>query len=279
MPEVPEMPQVPPAPAPVPEEVAVSVDDGIATLTLRRPAKRNAVTYDMWLAIAGHCRALARDPSVRVLLVRGEGAHFCAGADIAGLADADQAQYQAANAAADEALASFPKPTIAVITGACVGGGTELAVACDLRIADATARFGITPARLGLVYPAPAVARVVRLIGPSPAKHLLYSAELIDGERALRIGLIDELHPPGALSDRVAGLAALLARRRSLLTQMASKEMVNAAAEQGSVPADVAARWVAAAAASSDPAEGIASFLQRRDPSFDWTPDVSGPGG
>ena len=90
MPEVPEMPQVPPAPAPVPEEVAVSVDDGIATLALRRPAKRNAVTYDMWLAIAEHCRALARDPSVRVLLVRGEGAHFCAGADIAGLADADQ---------------------------------------------------------------------------------------------------------------------------------------------------------------------------------------------
>ena len=193
-------------PPPVPEEVSVSVDDGIATLLLRRPAKRNAVTYDMWLAIAEHCRALARDPSVRVLLVRGEGAHFCAGADIAGLADTDQAQYQRDNAAADEALASFPKPTIAVITGACVGGGTELAVACDLRIADATARFGITPARLGLVYPAPAVARVVRLIGPSLAKHLLYSAELIDGERALRIGLIDELHPPGEL-ERPRGRA------------------------------------------------------------------------
>ena len=211
------MPAAASSPPPAPEEVAVSVDDGIATLTLRRPAKRNAVTYDMWLAIAEHCRALARDPSVRVLLVRGEGAHFCAGADIAGLADADQAQYQAANAAADEALASFPKPTIAVITGACVGGGTELAVACDLRIADATARFGITPARLGLVYPAPAVARVVRLIGPSPAKHLLYSAELIDAERALRIGLIDELHPPGELerprrrAGRPAGPQAIAA--------------------------------------------------------------------
>lgn len=265
------MPAATPPPSAT-EEITVSVDDGIATLTLRRPAKRNAVTYEMWLAIAGHCRALARDPSVRVLLVRGQGEHFCAGADIAGLADADQAQYQLANAAADEALASFPKPSIAVITGACVGGGTELAVACDLRLADTTARFGITPARLGLVYPAPAVARVVRLIGPSAAKHLLYSAELIDADRALRAGLVDELHPPGQLGDRVAELAGLLARRRSLLTQMASKEMVDAAAEHGSVPADMAARWAAAAAASGDPAEGIASFLQRRDPSFGWAP-------
>ncbi len=190
------MPAATPPPSAT-EEITLGVADGIATLTLRRPAKRNAVTYEMWLAIAGHCRALATDPSVRVLLVRGQGAHFCAGADIAGLADADQAQYQLANAAADEALASFPKPSIAVITGACVGGGTELAVACDLRLADTTARFGITPARLGLVYPAPAVARVVRLIGPSAAKHLLYSAELIDADRALRVGLADELHPPG----------------------------------------------------------------------------------
>ena len=97
---------------------------------------------------------------------------------------------------------AFPKPSIAVITGACVGGGTEIAVACDLRLADTTSRFGITPARLGIVYPASATARVVRLIGPSATKHLLFSAELIDVDRALRIGLVDEVHDPAQLDDR-----------------------------------------------------------------------------
>jgi enoyl-CoA hydratase/carnithine racemase len=231
----------------------------------------------MWLSIAEHCQALARHPAVRLLVVRGEGEHFCAGADIAGLAGADPRAYHRANAAADEALASFPKPTVAVVTGSCVGGGTELAVACDVRIADTTARFGITPARLGIVYPAHAVVRVVRLIGPSAAKHLLYSAELIDAERSLRVGLIDELHPPGQLADRVAELTDRLARRRSLLTQMASKEMVDAAAEHGAVPAEVSTRWARTLAASGERAEGIASFLERRDPSFTWTPDQPGP--
>jgi enoyl-CoA hydratase/carnithine racemase len=230
----------------------------------------------MWMAIAEHCHALARDSTVRLLVVRGQGEHFCAGADITGLAAADPREYQRANVAADQALASFPKPTIAVITGACVGGGTELAVACDLRIADTTARFGITPARLGLIYPAQAVARVVRLIGPSPAKHLLYSAELIDAQRALRVGLIDEMHPPEQLGDRVTQLADRLARRRSLLTLMASKEMVDAVAEHGTIPPEVVTRWTRTLAESSDPAEGIASFLERRDPSFAWTPDEPG---
>lgn len=256
-----------------PGEIAVTISHGIATLSLNRQAKRNAVTYDMWLAIAEHCGALASDPAVRLLVVRGEGDHFCAGADIAGLAHADPRAYQRANAAADQALASFPKPTIAVITGSCVGGGTELAAACDVRIADTTARFGITPARLGLLYPAHAVTRIVQLIGPSAAKHLLYSAELIDAERALRVGLIDELHPPGELGERVTQLTGRLARTRSLLTQMASKEMIDAVTAHGAVPADVVTRWTRALAGSNDRAEGIAAFLERRDPSFSWTPD------
>ena len=127
----------------------------------------------------------------------------------------------------------FPKPSIAVITGACVGGGTEIAVACDLRLADTTSRFGITPARLGIVYPASATARVVRLVGPSATKHLLFSAELIDVDRALRIGLVDEVHDPAQLDDRLRQLSELMANERSLLTQMASKEIVDALAADG----------------------------------------------
>lgn len=250
--------------------IAVAVEAGVATLWLSRPEKRNAVTYDMWLGIAEQCRRLDADPAVRLLVVRGAGEHFCAGADIAGMAAADPGDYRRANAEAEAALAAFARPTIAAITGACVGGGTGIAVACDLRIADATARFGITPARLGIVYPAAAIERVVRLIGPSAAKHLLYSAEIVDADRALRIGLVDEVHRPGELAGRLEALTDLLARRRSLLTQMASKEMVDAVTADGAIAPAIAARWHREVARSGDPAEGLAAFLERRSPRFTW---------
>ena len=261
------------APSPDAGDLVLSRNDGIATLWLNRPAKRNAVTYQMWLDIAAHCRSLAADPTVRMVVVQGVGAHFCAGADIAGMAAVDADEYRRANEIADEALAAVPVPTVAVVTGSCIGGGTEIAVACDLRLADTTARFGITPARLGILYPAPAIERVVRLIGASAAKHLLYSAEHISAERALRTGLVDELHPPDELAARVDEHTDLLARRRSLLTQMASKEMVDLAARDGAVPAEVVDRWARTAAASADAAEGIRAFVAKRPPAFTWAPD------
>jgi enoyl-CoA hydratase/carnithine racemase len=262
---------------PVAGDLAVTTDRGVATLWLNRPAKRNAVTYDMWVGIAERSRQLAHDPTVRMLVVRGAGDHFCAGADIAGLSAAgfgaaDGGDYQRANAAADEALASFPKPTLALITGSCVGGGSEIAVACDLRIADGTARFGITPARLGLIYPSVAIERVVRIIGPAASKHLLYTAELIDADRALRIGLVDEVHSPDELDARAGALTDLIARRRSLLTQMASKEMVDSVVAGGAIGAGINRQWRRALAESDDPREGIAAFLERREPHFSWAP-------
>jgi enoyl-CoA hydratase/carnithine racemase len=145
-----------------------------------------------------------------------------------------------------------------------------LATACDLRIADTTARFGITPARLGIVYPAFGIERAVRLIGPSAAKHLLYSAEIVDADRALRIGLVDEVHAPDAAEARLTGLTELLARERSLLTQMASKAMIDAVAADGEVPAGLDREWQSTMAASADPAEGVAAFLERRTPRFTW---------
>jgi enoyl-CoA hydratase/carnithine racemase len=258
-------------------DLSVAVERGVATLWLNRPAKRNAVTYEMWAAIAHHCGRLAGDPAVRMLVVRGAGGHFCAGADIAELGGNHDRDYQQANEAAEGALAGFPKPTLAVVTGACVGGGVGLATACDLRLADTTARIGITPAGLGLVYPSAATERVVRLAGPSAAKHLLFTAELIGAERAARVGLVDEVHDPAELPLRVAALSDLIARWRSLLSQMASKEMVDAVATRGAVDAAISARWRREFAASADPAEGIAAFLERREPRFTWTPAPSDP--
>lgn len=261
---------------PTDAEVAVTSDGAVATLWLNRPAKRNAVTHTMWKGIAAACEALAADPHVRVLVVRGVGDHFCAGADIGELGTIDAAAYQAATRSADEGLAAFPKPTIAFVTGSCVGGGAEIAIACDLRLADTTARFGITPARLGIVYPSFAVERAVRLLGPSATKHLLYSAELIGTERALRIGLVDEVHEPDAALERLGGFTRLLADERSALTQQASKQLVDAVVVDGGIDPTLARRWAAEVAASPDAAEGAAAFAERRQPRFTWVAPTAG---
>jgi enoyl-CoA hydratase/carnithine racemase len=255
-------------------DVEVTRQGPIATLWLNRPDKRNAVTIDMWRTMTEQCAVLADDPAVRVLVVRGSGDHFCAGADIAALGTVDNEALLIANHAADAALTTFPKPTIAFIAGSCVGGGAEIAIACDLRVADATARFGITPARLGLLYPTFALESAVRLVGASAAKHLLYSAELIDAGRALRIGLVDEVHAPAAAIERLDALTQLLAER-SLLTQCGSKEMVDSIVERGFVTDEIDRRWRAQLAHSTDRAEGIAAFLERRQPRFTWTGAVS----
>lgn len=252
--------------------IELTIADGIARVTLDRPDKRNAVTYEMWTRLAAICSDLATDPAVRVLVVSGRGDHFCAGADISGLGATSAADYASANEAADRALAAFPKPSIAFVRGSCVGGGAQIATACDLRIADTTARLGITPARLGILYPPFAIERTVNLIGASATKHLLYSAEIVSADRALRIGLIDELLEPHAARARIDELAELIASKRSLLTQMASKEMVDDITQGGAIRADTVAKWDTLQAASSDAREGIAAFLEKRSPDFSWTP-------
>jgi enoyl-CoA hydratase/carnithine racemase len=252
------------------DPVVVQIAGGVATLWLNRPDRRNAVSYEMWGMLDAAYTSLAGDPSVRVLVVRGADGHFCAGADIEGLGQVDGAELARANRAADDALATFPKPTIAFVTGSCVGGGAGVAVACDLRIADTTARFGITPARLGLVYPPIALSRVVRLVGPSTAKRLLYTAELVDAATALAMRLVDEVHEPAAALERLAELTGLIAQR-SLLTQVASKEMVDAIVADGHVPDEMARGWAQEMASSPDGAEGRAAFLEGRAPVFTWT--------
>ena len=251
--------------------------DGIATVTLHNPAKRNAMTPAMWQRLPGLLEELAADDAVRVLVLTGAEGTFCAGADITALRapesgtgpgagpEGDAAREQRGLAvAAEEALASFPKPTLAAVRGHCVGGGCQLAVACDLRFASQDALFGITPAKLGIVYAASSTERLVRLVGPATAKYLLFSGELTDTARALRTGLIDEVHPEDELDARVAGFARTLASR-SRLTQAAAKEFAD-----GRTDASRVDHWQREAETSGEAAEGVAAFLERRAPRFGW---------
>lgn len=238
---------------------------GVGTITIDNPAKRNAMTAEMWRALPALLDRLAGDQAVRVLVLTGADGNFCSGADISDLAAINRIDGDHLSVAAEEALAAFPKPTIAAIRGFCVGGGCQLATACDLRLATPDARFGITPAKIGIVYPASATARLVGLIGPSAAKYLLFSADLVDAGHALRIGLANEI--VDRLEDRVAAFAATLTTR-SQLTLRATKDIVDAIVA-GTLSTERVRGWQAEAAAG-DAAEGVAAFLERRPPRFTW---------
>ncbi|MFF9350632.1 enoyl-CoA hydratase/isomerase family protein [Streptomyces sp. NPDC014734] len=238
-----------------------TVADGVATVVIGNPAKRNAMTAAMWRALPVLLDRLAADDTLRVLVLTGAGNTFCAGADISSLRD-PSADPQALAVAAEEALAAFPRPTLAAIRGHCVGGGSQLAAACDLRFAEEGASFGVTPARLGIVYPASSTRRLVALTGPATTKHLLFSGELIDTARALRTGLVDEVLPVGGLDARVDAYTRTLTAR-SRLTQAAAKEFADGRRDRD-------AYWAEQARRSGDTAEGVAAFLERRAPRFGW---------
>lgn len=244
-------------------------DGGVATLVLDRPERRNAVTLAMWQGLPGVLDRLAALPAVRTLLVTGAGRTFSAGADIGELSEvyADPARadaYHADNVAAEEALAAFPHPTIAVVHGYCVGGGCQLAAACDLRFAAEGARLGITPAKLGVVYPAVPTVRLARLVGPARAKYLLFSGELVTARRAELFGLVDEVLPDGELDARALEFARLLALR-SPQTIGAVKAALAGPLENAAAAVEP---WARKSREAPDVREGLAAFLERREPRF-----------
>lgn len=247
--------------------LACSINDGVATVSITNPAKRNMMTTEMWTALPPLLDRLAADPAVTVVVLTGSGDAFCAGADISTLTNLVHDTSTPATRAED-AVVAFGKPIIAAIRGWCVGGGCQLAVVCDLRIAEEGAQFGITPAKIGVVYPAGSTARLVDLVGPATAKFLLFTGDFVDVERALRVGLIDELVPAGGLDARVAELARTL-RSRSQLTVHAAKDLI-ASITAGEPLDERYRRWEVAGQAEL--VEGVAAFLERRQPDFPWRP-------
>lgn len=253
-------------------ELLVEVAGPVATVVIHNPARRNAMTPAMWRRLPGMLDQLEADPAVRALVLTGADGTFCAGADLGDLDELLDAGDASIAVMAEERLVDFAKPTVAAIQGACVGGGCQLAVACDLRLAAADARFGVPPARLGLVYPAPTTHRLARLVGPSTAKALLFTAELIDAERALRVGLVDEVLPAAALSARVGAVTAAVTAR-SQLSVRAAKEIIDGRADDNRI-----AWWHGQVRASGEAREGVAAANERRPARFPWSPPEMGPG-
>jgi enoyl-CoA hydratase/carnithine racemase len=244
------------------------IADGIATLTISNPAKRNAMTNAMWQAFPPLLERLAADPAVRVLIVQGAGDTFCAGADVGGLPELLSDAGPNAASLAERALASFCKPSLAAVAGYCLGGGVQVAVACDLRFAAEDATFGITPAKLGVVYQASALGRLVELVGRPATKQLIFSARLIDADHACATGLVDQLVPAAELSAHVRAYAQELVAL-SQLTLQATKSLMAALGRPG--VEDLERAWRAESQRSGEAAEGMSAFAERRAPRFSWT--------
>ncbi|MGD0700256.1 MAG: enoyl-CoA hydratase-related protein [Trebonia sp.] len=253
------------------EPLLLDRDGPVATLTINRPDRLNALTYAMFTRLPWLLSEAAAMDGVRVLVLRGAGRKsFSAGADISEFETArstpeQAAAYDDAVLKAEEALATFPAPTIAAIHGHCYGGGCALAIACDLRFAATNARFAITPAKLGIVYPLGSTKRLVDLVGPSRAKFILMSGIDIDAARAAEVGLVDEVHAD--VDTAVAELTATLAAR-SGVTQRSVKLTVARILDGVTADDDTHAALREAALASRDYAEGVRAFLERRPPKF-----------
>lgn len=245
-------------------------DGPIAELVLNRPEQKNAISHDMWRGIARIVDEVAADAAIKVLIVRG-GTDFTAGADIAEF-EAIYASQAAADAhladmnRAMDGLATIPKPTIAMISGVCIGAGAGLAAACDLRFAAEGSRYGVTPAKLGMAYPASSIARLVDAMGVANTSDLLFSGRLVSDEEAQRMGFINRLYPTAELEVETRRYAQSVAAN-SGASHSALKTLV-ALARDRRPDSEAERQLYLQPLASADFAEGRAAFLEKRKPNF-----------
>jgi enoyl-CoA hydratase/carnithine racemase len=253
--------------------VYLHAEGPVAHLVLNRPERRNALSRAMWQTIVELVDHVARDPQLKVLVLRGvDDTAFAAGADISEFDEVyatedSTRRYSAGIAAAMRALVQLDKATVAMIQGPAVGGGCALALACDVRFADRSARLGITPAKLGLGYTLEDTKRLVDVVGPGLAKDLLFSGRIIDADEALRIGLIDRLHPRGELAAATRGWAAEVAAASQFTVRMVKRTVRRIL--EGQATEDAASRHAFFEAfRCPDLAEGVSAFLEKRKPRF-----------
>jgi enoyl-CoA hydratase len=243
----------------------------VQLLTLNRPEKRNALSEPLREALIVAVDESAADTSVRALVITGAGEKaFVAGADVGELAARSVVEQQRVmrDRRVYDVVAALPKPVIAAVNGACLGGGLELALACDVRIASSTATFGQPEVRLGLIPGGGATQRLPRVVGLGAALKLVMGGEAVPADEALRLGLADEVVPPADLVPRALALAERIAAN-SPAAVVAAKRAVHAAPD-APLPAGLALERALflVCFAGEDRLEGTRAFLERRPPEF-----------
>jgi enoyl-CoA hydratase/carnithine racemase len=255
-----------------PGDIRIDIADGVATLRLASPARRNAISTVMWNKITAFANEVGGRPDVRVVVIRGDGEEiFSAGADISDFATARSGE---SNARAYDDLVedtcrkieAIPQPTLALIYGGCFGAGSSVAASCDLRVAAEDAFFAVPAAKLGLGYDPRGIARWIRIFGAGAAREILFTADRLPAPRAYALGAVHVIAPKNEIQARAIELARRISANAPL-TVKAAKLAIRAFTGDPDVMAE-ADRLYAAADASADYAEGRKAFAEKRPPRF-----------
>ncbi len=255
-------------------KILKSVADGVGVVTFNNPEKRNAMSLDMWEGLGHALTELRDDADVRVVILVGAGDKaFVSGADISQFeknrhnAEASE-EYSKRSAAQRVLLADYPKPTIACIRGFCLGGGMQVAMLADIRIAAANSQFGIPAAKLGIAYGYDGLRHLVSLVGPSWARLLMYTGMRIDATEALRIGLIERVVADAELWDATTEIARTISNNAPLAIKAAKLTIAQVLKDPGARDMDAIKAIGTACMDSEDFREGRRAFMEKRKPQF-----------
>ena len=255
-------------------KILQNVADGVGVITFNNPAKRNAMSLDMWEGLGHALIELRDDANVRVVVLTGAGDKaFVSGADISQFektrhnAEASE-EYSKKSAAQRALLADYPKPVIASIRGFCLGGGMQVAMLADIRIASDYSQFGIPAAKLGIAYGYDGLKHLVSLVGPSWARLIMYTGMRIDSAEALRIGLVDRVVPDAELWNATSEIARTISGNAPLAIQAAKITIAQVLKDPDKRDMDAIKAIGSACMDSEDFREGRQAFMAKRKPQF-----------
>jgi enoyl-CoA hydratase/carnithine racemase len=250
----------------------VERDGAIGQMVFDNPTRRNAINGAMWRALPQAMAELDADPAIRCIVLRGEGTlAFAAGADISEFeqrrsTEGSTREYEGVVQEAQDALERSGKPVLALIHGFCIGGGLEMALACDLRYASASSRFAIPAARLGIGYGVHGTNRLVTTVGPAMAREIMYTGRRYSADEALAMGLVNRVLPEAELDQYVRDLALELAANAPLAIAASKRIIDTIVAADGDFSAGEA--LIAKCMKSEDYVEGRRAFMEKRPPRF-----------
>ena len=251
------------------DEILTSVADGIATITMNRPAQRNAMNRALLDGLRTSLDELDDRKDVRVIVVRGAGSAFCAGMDLKEM----EARGGAADPEADvvqvlQRVERAKLPTIALVHGDAIAGGCELALHCDLRVMADTARIGMPLARIGLIVPFKLGQKLVEIIGPAHTRHLMFTGRPIDARRALEIGMVHQVVPAAEVEAATQALARTIADNAPLSLRGIKAVIQRTLTLRDTIAADDLDAAARTARSSADAGEGRRAMLEKRKPQF-----------